>query len=200
MALQPTQRHTFISEQEYLDGELISDIKHEYIDGEVYAMTGASANHNRIATELARQLGNHLVNSPCEVFNADMKLKAGQNFFYPDVIVDCNRANGDDYYTDSPLIVVEVLSKTTRKTDHTLKRLAYQNLPSLQEYVLIEQDFVDIEVCRRSNHWQSEHFFLGDEVYLAAVDLRIPVETLYARVDNEDMRVFFAAPTQSSNV
>jgi Uma2 family endonuclease len=87
---------------------------------------------------------------------------------------------------------VEVLSKTTRKIDHTLKKLAYQNLPSLQEYVLIEQDFVDIQVCRRNNHWQSEHFFLGDTVSLSAVELSLTVETIYARVDNEEMRSYFA--------
>ena len=200
MALQPLKQPPFISEQAYLDGELFSDIKHEYIDGDVYAMSGASANHNRIAGNVQAALHSHLANTPCDVFAPDMKVKAGSNFFYPDVIIDCQKANGDAYYTESPLIIVEVLSKTTRKMDHTLKRLAYQNLPSLLEYVLIEQDFVDIEVCRRNNHWQPEHFFLGDEVYLAAVDLRMAVETIYARVDNEEMRAFFAAQAVSSDV
>ena len=200
MALQPLKQPQLISEREYLDGELLSDIKHEYIDGDIYAMSGASANHNRITTEFSRLLGNHLVKTPCDVFAADMKVKAGGNFFYPDVIVDCQNTNGEAYFTESPRIIIEVLSKTTRKIDHTLKRQAYQNLPSLQEYVLIAQDFVDIEVCRRANHWQSEHFFLGDEVYLAAVDLRTTVEAIYARVDNEDMRTFIASQAAGGHV
>jgi Uma2 family endonuclease len=182
-----------ITEQEYLEGELLSDIRHEYIDGQVYAMAGGSSNHNRIAATLTRMFGNHLENSPCEVMTSDMKVKSGTKFFYPDVIVMCHNENQDSYYTESPVIIVEVLSKTTRKADRTFKKLAYQSLPSLQEYVLIEQDFVDVEICRRANHWQSEHYFLGDEAYFASIDLRLPVEAIYARVANDDMREFLAA-------
>ena len=189
-------KHNWISPEEYLAGELVSEIKHEYIDGEVYAMTGTSLNHGRIVSNLTRLLGNHLANTPCEVFAADIKVKAQNNFFYPDLIVDCDNKNGDAYVTESPLIIVEVLSKSTRKLDQTLKRLAYQSLPSLQEYVLVEQDFVDVEVCRRNNHWQSEHYYLGDQVYLAAVDLHVPVEAMYARVQNEDMEAFLQAAAE----
>lgn len=189
MALQPLSTH-WISEEEYLAGELISDIKHEYIDGEVYAMTGASANHGRILANLVRLLGNHLAGAPCDVFAADMKVKTGHAFFYPDLIVDCTKQKGDIYFTESPLVIVEVLSKTTRKWDQTLKRAAYQSLPSLQEYVLIEQDFVDVEICRRANHWQSEHHYLGQDITLAALELSLDVAGLYARVDNEDMRAW----------
>lgn len=183
-------KQNWISPEDYLAGERVSDIKHEYIDGEVYAMTGTSLNHNRIIGNLYADLRAHLADTPCEVFTSDIKVKAQNNFFYPDLIVDCESKNGDAYVTESPLIIVEVLSKTTRKLDQTLKRLAYQSLPSLQEYVLIEQDFVDIEVSRRSNHWQPEHYYLGDQVYLAAVDLRLPVDAIYARVQNEDMQAF----------
>lgn len=183
-------KHGWISPEEYLAGELISETKHEYIDGEVFAMTGTSLNHGRIVSNLLANLHAHLANTPCEVFAADIKVKAENNFFYPDLIVDCENKNGDAYVTESPLIIVEVLSKTTRKLDQTLKRLAYQSLPSLQEYVLIEQDFVDIEVCRRANHWQPEHYYLGDQMTLAAVDLHLPVEAIYARVQNDDMQAF----------
>jgi Uma2 family endonuclease len=181
-----------ISKQDYLAGELLSDIKHEYIDGRVFAMAGVSKNHDRITINIARQFGNHLENTPCDVFSSDVKVKAAGNFFYPDVMVVCDDQTEHEYYSESPVIIVEVLSKTTRRTDQTVKRLAYQNLPSLREYVLIEQDFVDVEVCRRDNHWQSEHYFLGDEVHFAAIDLRFPVEAIYARVVNEDMREYLA--------
>jgi Uma2 family endonuclease len=197
MALQPS-RQNWISPEEYLAGELISDMKHEYIDGEVYAMTGTSINHGRIISVMMRLLGNHLANTPCDVFAADIKVKAQNNFFYPDLIVDCQKLNGEVYVTEAPLIIVEVLSKSTRKLDQTLKRLAYQSLSSLQEYVLIEQDFVDIEICRRNNHWQSEHFYLGDQVYFSAIDLSLPVEQIYARVDNEDMQAFTLTQSQQN--
>ena len=188
MALQAT--HQTITEEEYLAGELISEVKHEYIDGAVYAMAGASANHGRIVANLVGKLLVHLENTPCEPFFSDMKVKAGKNFFYPDVIVDCHNEDGDAYFTTAPVLIVEVLSKSTRKTDKALKRLAYQAISTLQEYVLIEQDLVDVEVCRRGNHWQPEHYFLGDEVYFASIGLSVPAEEIYARVANEDMADF----------
>ena len=197
MALNP-QLH-FISEQDYLAGERISPIKHEYINGDVYAMAGASVNHNRITVNVLRNLGNHLENTPCEPFSSDMKIKAGNDFFYPDVIVVCHHQNNDLYYTETPIIIVEVLSKSTRRIDQTLKRQAYQTLPSLKEYVLIEQDSVDVEICRRANHWQSEHYYLGDVVYFAAIDLHLPVGAIYARVVNPDMQEFLAPSHGKSN-
>lgn len=197
MALKPELN--FISEQDYLAGELISKIKHEYINGDVYAMAGASANHSRITVNMVQKLGNHLENTLCEPFSADMKVKAGNDFFYPDVIVVCHHHNHDSYYTESPIIIVEVLSKSTRRIDQTLKRQAYQRLLSLQEYVLIEQDFVDVEICRRANHWQSEHYYLGDEVYFSSIDLYLLVEAIYARVANTDMQEFLASRDEKPN-
>ncbi|TAK65179.1 Uma2 family endonuclease [Methylobacter sp.] len=177
--------------RDYLEGELISSIKHEYINGEVHAMTWASSNHNRLMVNIVREFGVHLKNTPCEAFGSDMKVQVEDNYFYPDVMVVCQHEANDYGVTDAPLIIVEVLSKSTRKFDHTLKRQAYQRLSSLLEYVVIEQDVVDIEVCRRSHHWQPEHFYLGDEVYFAAIDLRLPVTEIYDRVANEDVQRYW---------
>lgn len=179
-----------ISEEQYLREELTREIKHEYIDGYIYAMAGASRNHQRIVGNLSAAFRNHLVNKPCEAFSSDMKVKAGSKFFYPDVVVVCE-TGGDDYYTERPAIVVEVLSRATRRRDETTKRLAYQNLPSLQEYILIEQDIVDVEVCRRNEGWVSRHFFMGDEVTFESIELTLSVEAIYARVENEDVRLYF---------
>ncbi|MFM8332869.1 MAG: Uma2 family endonuclease [Candidatus Methylumidiphilus sp.] len=180
----------YLSESEYLAGELVSAVKHELIGGVAYAIAGASANHVRIVGNLIAKLHAHLANTPCEPFSSDLKVKVGLDFFYPDVLVDCHSGDGSAHYTETPTFIVEVLSKSTRKTDETLKRLAYQSLPSLQEYVLIEQDFVDVEICRRSRQWQPEHYFLGDAAYFSALDLHVPVEDIYARVVNEDMAEF----------
>lgn len=187
-----------ISTEEYLRGELTSEIKHELIDGQVYAMAGASGNHERIAMTIARKFGNHLENLPCEPFGSDMKVKAGFNFFYPDVSVDCDFDESQPYYTESPIIIVEVLSKSTRRTDQTIKRRAYLNLPSLQEYVLIEQDFVDVEVVRKSEGWQSKHYYLGDEVVFESIELTLLVEDIYHRVQNEDMLDFINQKLEES--
>ncbi len=176
-----------ITEEDYLEGEQLSDIKHEYIDGEVYAMSDAKAAHNRIASNINRQFGNHLMGKPCETFTADMKVKVGSQYFYPDVLVDCSSLGDDDLFTESPTILVEVLSRSTRKRDETTKRVAYLHIPTLEEYVLIEQDFVDIEVVRKSEGWQPKHYFLGDEVTFESINLTLKVEDIYDRVKNTDM-------------
>ena len=186
------KKHDYlITEEEYLKWELTNEIKHEYIDGYVYAMAGASKNHDRIAGNVFRKFGNHLENSPCEPFTSDMKVKVGSKYFYPDAIVVCEDNSQAEYYTESPTIIVEVLSKSSRRMDEKIKRKAYQSITTLQEYVLIEQDFVDVEVCRRSERWISNHYFMGDEVLFESIRLTLPVEEIYARVENEDVRTYF---------
>jgi Uma2 family endonuclease len=186
-------KHTdFISIADYLQNELIRDTKHEYLEGQIYAMAGASKNHQRIIMNVGSIFRGHLRNTPCDTFSSDIKIRVGDlAFFYPDIIVACEDNTDNDYYTDSPLIIVEVLSKSTRRKDETTKRRLYQTLPSLQEYVLIEQDIVDIEICRRSEGWQPEHYFMGDEVTFAAIDLTLLVNEIYERVINDDVNSFF---------
>lgn len=181
------------SVEDYLKYEEASTVKHELIDGVIYAMAGASANHERIAGNLYRKFGNHLENTPCEPFGSDMKLKVHSNFYYPDIIVDCHFDESTPFFTETPIIVVEVLSRKTRKTDETLKLMAYINIPSLQEYVLIEQDIVDVQVLRRSEGWIPKHYFMGDDVTFESIGLTLPVEDIYYRVQNEDVLEFLGA-------
>ncbi|MEI7839677.1 MAG: Uma2 family endonuclease [Methylococcaceae bacterium] len=189
----PQLHDAYISEQDYLEGEKISEIKHEYIDGNVYAMAGASKNHQRIIANLARHLGNYLNSSPCEVFFSDIKVRVdAKKYFYPDVIVVCENDDEDAYYTESPRIIVEVLSSSTRKFDHTLKRQFYQTLPSLEEYILIEQDFVQVEVYRKADAWQSNFYYLGDSVTFQSLDFSLSVAEIYQHVKNDDMQEFLA--------
>ena len=182
---------TTISEEEYLDGELISELKHEYIDGYVYAMAGASRNHGIISRNVLVELSNKLKQqkSPCETYSSDMKVKISDlinSFFYPDVMMVCDIDNEDDYYQSSPVIIVEVLSKSTRKNDLSTKKLTYFNIPTLQEYVLIEQDLCEINVFRKSDDWKSTIYFLGDEISFESINTTISVEDIYYQVDNED--------------
>ncbi|MEQ1528553.1 MAG: Uma2 family endonuclease [Methylococcales bacterium] len=187
---------TYLSEQEYLASELVSNIKREYIDGQAYAMAGASDNHGRIAMNIASEFRNHLKGSPCEAFIADMKVgsaKAGKkdkDYFYPDVLVDCRDGSADSYLAQAPKIIIEVLSKSTKKLDFTTKLIRYINLPSLLEYVLIEQDFVSVVVFRKSNHWVPCYYFIDDAVTFDSIGLTLSVEEIYDRVDNGDMIEF----------
>ena len=182
----------FLNEADYLESELSSDVKHELVDGYMYALAGSSANHERIAGNIYRKLGYHLEGSPCEPFGSDMKVKAGSNFFYPDISVVCHFDESQPYFTETPIIIVEVLSKATRKIDETVKLFAYINLPSLQEYVLIEQDYVDVQVLRRNEAWLPRHYFLGDDVTFESIALSLSVEEIYSRVQNEDMLEFLS--------
>ncbi len=177
-----------ISVKDYLAGERTSEIRHEYVDGAVFTMAGASMNHNRISANLVRHLGNHLSGTSCEVFNSDMMLKTTEGRYrYPDVVVSCNSGSENEHFLDNAVLLVEVISQSTRKLDKEVKRLEYLQLPSLLEYVLIEQDFVEVEVLRRSDGWQPSYYYLGDEVWLESADLRMPVTDVYERVVNGDL-------------
>ncbi len=182
--------------EEYLKKELKSLVKHELINGQAYAMAGTSANHERICVNFLSAFGVPLKDSSCEPFGSDMKLRINNNFFYPDVMVVCHFDESEPYFTTTPTLIVEVLSKTTRKMDETLKLLSYIQIPSLHEYVLIEQDIVDITVLRRSENWFVRHYFLGDTVTFESIGLTLPVTEIYRRVQNEDMMEFLSNNTE----
>lgn len=181
-----------ISPEEYLKGELESEVKHEYRDGHAYAMAGASKKHNIISGNLFRELSSCLKDkkSDCTTFMTDMKVKLSNkanNFFYPDVMVTCEDDNENEYYQNYPIIIIEVLSKSTRKNDSSSKMLNYFNCPTLDEYVLVEQDFCQVQVFRRKHHWQSKHYFPGDEITFESINVTLTVEDIYYQVGNEDM-------------
>ena len=192
------QARHYLGEQDYLQGELMAELRHEYIDGEIYAMAGASRNHQRLVGNVHSALNRYLADKPCEPFASELKVKAEHCFFYPDIVVVCDDPGGHEYYTERPTLIVEVMSKTTRRLDKTVKFLAYKALPSLQEYVLIEQDHTEVEVMRRAQNWFPEHYFLGDEVNFEAIGLTVGVTELYHRVDNEDMRDFLQSLQQQA--
>ena len=191
------KKYNLMSEQAYLDGELLSDIRHEYIEGEVYAMVGAHKYHNQIVMTVSNVFYNHLLGKPCQPYASDMKVKIDRKYFYPDVMVDCSNEE-TDYFVEQPSIIVEVLSKSTRQHDKTVKRLAYFQIASLKEYVLIEQDFVEIEFWSRdeNNYWQQSVYYLGDDIHFQSIDLTVSVEDIYRQVKNEDMLAWWEKKQQ----
>lgn len=106
------------------------------------------------------------------------------------MIVSCTKGDGDSHFEESPRIIVEVLSSSTRKFDQTSKRLVYQNITTLEEYVLIEQDRVEIQVFRRADNWQSSYYYIDDDITFTSIGLTLPVLEIYQRVENDDMRAF----------
>ncbi len=190
--------HKPITEQDYLQGELVAEFKHEFIDGEVYAMAGASEYHNLLSGNIFTELKNQLKLKPCRTFIADMKVKVANDFFYPDVMVVCQADNDFDYYKQSPVIIVEVLSKSTRKFDKTAKRLRYQTISTLEEYVLIEQSIGEIEVFRRKDHWQSSYYYLGDAITFESLGVTVLVEDIYYQVNNEDVLSYLQEKNQAA--
>lgn len=182
----PEEVIEYVSIEDYLEGEKDSPVRHEYIDGVVYAMAGASDRHNRIAGNLYNRLDNHLDDDPCEPFISDMKVWANETvFYYPDVVVACDGLNADPYYRKQPRLIVEVASPSTEHIDRSEKLLAYKQIKSLKEYVIVSQDAVRIDVYRRrrGDRWQWEVLTdMSEELRLDSVGLAISVANIYRRV------------------
>ncbi|MBS0389927.1 MAG: Uma2 family endonuclease [Proteobacteria bacterium] len=175
----------FISEPEYLDGERRSELRHEYIDGQVYAMTGASRAHGLIVNALAYALTPAARRKGCQLFTSDMKLRLEMGgktvFYYPDLLLCCDPQDREPYFSRSPCLIVEVLSESTARIDRREKLLAYQSLPSLQAYLLVEQDAQRVELYRRANDWRVEYHDAG-EVWLDCLELALPLADVYVDV------------------
>jgi Uma2 family endonuclease len=176
---------TFVSVDEYVEGELHSEIRHEYINGQVYAMGGASDRHGLIVNALAFALTPAARRRHCQLFTSDMKVRlkiAGQDvFYYPDLLLSCDPADRDPYFRGRPCLIVEVLSESTERVDRREKMLAYQTLPSLQEYILVAQECKRVEVYRRSNGWQAECFESG-AIQLDCLESSVALEAIYADI------------------
>ncbi len=186
-----------ISEEAYFELEKKTDTRHELIDGYVYAMVGGSFNHSRITRNIARAMEFHLKGKPCEVFSESTKVKTPiphkrADYVYPDVVVDCSIEKADDNILTTPVIVIEVLSKSTHYSDKLTKRLIYQQIATLQEYVLVEQDVAEVVIRRRRSNWIAEEFFLGDTVTFEQINLTLTVEEIYDRVVNEEVTEWIA--------
>lgn len=174
--------------QAYLAWEAEQSTKHEYHDGEVFAMAGASDAHVTVAGNVYMALRNHLRGSPCSVFISDMKLRVEEDnaFFYPDVFVTCADSDrGQSHSKSAPVLVVEVLSPATSAYDRGAKFAAYRKLPTLREYALIDPERLSLDLFRRegdSKRWVLHPIEAGGHVEWASVGLQVPLEALYEDV------------------
>lgn len=172
-----------ITVEDYLEGEKISEIRHEFLDGEVYAMSGVSKNHNRISRRLLGKLIDHLKGSDCETFYNEVKLRIKHlnRFYYPDLVVVCGADDEHDYYLTKPAVIVEVMSPSTALTDKREKWFAYQEIEGLKEYVMIEQESEHAEVYRKRDDdlWSFIEFESNEDLEIESIDFKIPMADLY---------------------
>ncbi len=172
--------------EDYLQGELESEIRHEFYDGQVHAMAGAGEKHNIISLNLATALRQKARGTDCRAFIADMKLYIPNlnRFYYPDILLACDPDDNHEYYKQNPCLIIEVLSPTTESIDRREKLHAYQAIPSVKEYLLVSQESKQVELYRRDGkHWQ--YILLNNDIdvlQLSCLDLEMTMPEIYEDV------------------
>jgi Uma2 family endonuclease len=178
--------HNYFSADDYLQWEEQQEEKHEYVDGKVYAMAGASEDHIDITTNLTVILSNHLRGKDCKLFPSDMRLNIASKkiYYYPDLLVTCDeRDRFNKKQKNYPCLIIEVLSESTESKDRGVKFANYQTIQSLQEYVLISQWEQRIEVFRRNaKFWVLQTYTAGELIELQSINLQISMDAIYEDV------------------
>lgn len=174
--------------EEYLAGEQDGVMRHEFVDGQTYAMTGVSETHNTIAASFFLAIGGKL-SDDCRGWQSDMKLKvekSGTSFvYYPDIMVACGENIDDPYVRTNPILIIEVLSPNTQRVDLKEKFDNYITIPSLIEYVVVSQDVPLVRLFRRRNAWRMEDHYAEDVVCLESVGINVAVKEVYRKVKKE---------------
>lgn len=184
----------FMTPEEYLALEQESESKHEYLNGEIYAMTGASRQHNIITLNVGTSLRIQARGKPCQVYPSDMRVKVRKTtlYTYPDVSVVCGKQDLEDTGTATllnPTVIIEVLSPSTERYDRGRKFLHYQMIDALQEYLLVAQDMVRVEqyVRQSPNQWMFTTYAQLDEVItLPSISCTLRLADIYEDVDFPD--------------
>lgn len=173
-----------VSEVDYLAGEQQASERHEYVNGRIYLMAGASKRHNRIALNCVVQMSLAARNSPCNVYASDIKVHAVKHnsYYYPDVVVGCEADESNAYLLEKPCLIVEVTSDSTLRKDYLEKSLAYQAIPSLQCYLIVAQDKPQVDRLLRATDgsWELQQFNdLSAELDLPCPPMRLSVAAIY---------------------
>ncbi|WP_309730908.1 Uma2 family endonuclease [Chamaesiphon sp. OTE_75_metabat_556] len=170
--------------EEYFAWEEQQLEKHEYLGGEVYAMTGGTVNHSRIALKFGALLDNHLSGGVCQTANSDCRVNIveSNDYTYPDISVTCDdRDKITTQYITYPCLIIEVLSKSTEAYDRGGKFRMYRQNPVLQDYVLVSSEKIEIDLYRKteSGSWEIINYQVGDTIKLKSVNLTFPIERIY---------------------
>jgi Uma2 family endonuclease len=165
--------------------ENASDIKHEFVEGLVFAMTGVHTRHNRIAGNIYTRLSAASGDGPCRAYIADVKLRVAEDrIYYPDVMSLCTEPNEDELVIDDPCVVVEVTSASTQRIDRTEKRDAYLKMPSLKVYLVVEQRRRQVDLWRRDAEGAWQHAVLIEQgmIELPCPTLALSLDDIYRGV------------------
>lgn len=180
----------FVSVTDYLAGEEVSQTKHEYLGGTVHAMAGATIRHNDIAGNCFACLHASLRGKPCRPYNSDTKIRIEfadhTRFYYPDAMVVCQSNPESDHFQNQPVVIVEVLSESTRRTDLGEKRDAYLTIPSLKVLLFVETDSASVTLHRRAPEGGftiERHSGLDAVIPLPEIDAALALADLYERVE-----------------
>ena len=178
----------FISESEYLAGEKDATVRHEYVDGRIYAMSGASKNHIRMVSNLSHHIRLALGNGNCLVATNDLKVRMREQstFYYPDVVVTCDPDESDPYYTETPCFIAEVLSPSTETTDRREKLLVYRGIPTLRAYLLADsRRHAEYFIRDAQGVWRHALLEAGDTLCIACEGfaLRLTLDQIYEQLD-----------------
>ena len=181
----------YLTPEQYLETERHATVKHEYIDGEVYAMAGASSSHGLIVTNLIAILRPRLRGSTCLLFSSDMKvnIESRNRFYYPDIIVTCDdRDRATDYYKNHPKLIVEVLSDSTEAFDRGDKFSDYSEIETLEEYILVSQQHKRVDRFYRNSHqqWILTRHSIGETLQFESLDFECAVAEVYEDVEISD--------------
>ncbi len=183
---EPSKRCTV---EEYLELDRHSELRHEYFEGEIFAMTGGTRRHTHLAANLVRTLGNALLDRPCMVLGADMRIAVSESslYTYPDVVVVCGPAkftNEREETLVNPSLIVEVLSPSTESYDRGRKFEHYRTIPSLTDYVLVSQDAPLVEhfVRQPSGSWLLTEYRAGHALAIDSLGVSIAVDEIYRKV------------------
>lgn len=172
---------------EFMAWEEVQIERHEFFRGDVYAMVGGTARHNRVILNLAGRIGDHLDGTGCQVFAENMKAQlADEGILYPDVMVTCGKAEaGDEKTVTDPRLVVEVLSPSTKGYDKRDKFILYRTLPSLREYVLIDPAKRQVEVFTRTDAgaWLLTDQTSADVLTLVSIDMKLSMAAVFKGVE-----------------
>jgi Uma2 family endonuclease len=177
-----------LTPEEYFDWEEKQLEKHEYIDGQVYAMSGGTKNHSLISVRSIVLLSNHLESSGCEIGNSDLRVNiAGtSNYTYPDISVTCDdRDKNTTQYITYPCLIIEVLSSSTESYDRGGKFRMYRTNPVLQDYLLISSTSIEMDLYRKNEtgEWMIINYKEGDLIELKSIDLSFPIEQIYRNLN-----------------
>ena len=185
------QRPQLYTTQEYLILERESEVRHEYLNGEIFEMAGANKRHNLISSNMIRVISNQIHDRECSVYGSDMRIKirATEKYTYPDVVALCGPEEFEDETEDNllnPALIIEVLSKTTEAYDRGAKFAYYQSIESFREYVLITQEPFRVEqfVRKDTSMWTYFEFRLADDVVkLSSIDCKLGLRDIYHKVE-----------------